>query len=175
MENENFVLKIEIIREAFNDTREIKCITPKDERQLDDDVHPGGTIFTTEDGEYINLETLIQDFDEEELVKYIDFAENLYEKHGKPVSVYLICPDDIKILVKEITIPSDAEFTIRIACDEDYPSKLALNKIKSKISDGETLNMDDFTMLEMLPLTCKRKNRKYFRLECLKILNRLHY
>ena len=172
MKNQDFNSKVEIIHKTFNDTRKIRCLAPEHEVRLDEDVYPGGVIFKTEDGEYIDLEFQLEDFDEAELVKYVDFAENLYEKHGKGVSVYLLCPDNINVLVREFEIKSDADFTIRLARIGSDPYQVALDAIKMKAQQGEVLDCDDRKMLDNIPLMCDRKDRNYFRLECFKIKNR---
>lgn len=160
-----------IIRETFNDTRKIKCVTPEYVRRLDDNVHPGGVIFTTENGEFIDFEIQFEDFDEYELAKYIEFAENLYEKHQKHVSVYLLCPLNINVSVRECPIKSDADFTIKLACSEEDPCHIILNQIKHKISQDILLDDEDYNVLDMLPVKCARKDRNYFRVETLKIIN----
>ena len=80
MNKKDFNTRTKIIRETFDDKRAIKCPTPENVRQLDENVYPGGDIFTTEDGDFIDLEFQMEDFDENELVKYVEFAEALYEK-----------------------------------------------------------------------------------------------
>ena len=121
-----------MIKKHFKDNRTIKCPTPKHLTRLDDDVHPGGEIFTTEDGDFIDLEIQFVDFDEEELAKYVEFAENLYEKHQKRVSVYLLCPKNINVSVREQKILSDADFSIKLACDQTDPCHMILGIIKRK-------------------------------------------
>jgi hypothetical protein len=164
-----------IIKETFKDDRSIKCRTPEDVRKLDDGIHPGGEIFTTEDDEFIDFELQLRDFDEEELVKYIEFAENLYEKHHKRVSVYLLCPKDVDVSVRECTIKSESDFTIKLACSREGPCHLILNGIKNKLKNNDVLDEDDLYALAMLPVRCDRKDRNYFRLEYLKIINRYFY
>ena len=89
--NEDYLeLRKELIRKTFKDKRKIKCLTPEDVRMLDDDVYPGGEIFTTEDGEFIDLEFQINDFDEVVLAKDVGFSSSLYEKHHKKFSIYII-------------------------------------------------------------------------------------
>ena len=137
MEEQNFKIKAKIIRETFKDTRKIKCITPEKDRKLDEHVHPGGDIFTTEEGEFIDLEFQLDDFTIDELVKYIEFAEELYEKHHKHVSVYLLCPEIVNICVKEDTIKSEADFTIRLACFEQNFARITLEMLKDKLEREE--------------------------------------
>ena len=171
--NENdFNLRTKIIKETFNDEREIKCRTPKHLRELDENVHQGGDIFTTEDGEFIDLEFQLEDFDEVELTKYVEFAENLYEKNQKHVSVYILCPKDINVSVKECPIKSEADFTIKLACNQDDLCHMILKAIKNKIRNNEILTGEDFNILANLPVKCAKKDRNYFRVEYFKIINR---
>ena len=83
MNKKDFNTRTKIIRETFDDKRAIKCPTPENVRQLDENVYPGGDILTTEDGEYIDFEFQLEDFTVEELVKYVELAEALYEKNNK--------------------------------------------------------------------------------------------
>lgn len=173
MNKKDFKIRAKVIRETFDDTREIKCPTPEKIRQLDDHIYPGGDIFTTEDGDFIDLEFQMDDFDENELVKYVEFAEALYEKHKKHVSIYIICPKDINVSVKECEIKSRADFIIRLACIEEDPCKIVLKVIKNKIKNGEVLNGDDLHALSMLHLMCKPKDRKYYLKEYFRIIKEI--
>lgn len=170
MNKEDLDIRTKIIRETFRDDRPIKCETPEHVRELDDDIHPGGDIFTTENGEFIDFELQLDDFDEEELVKYIEFAENLYEKHHKHVSVYLLCAKNVDVTVRECPIKSESDFTIKLACSPLDPCSIILDIIKNKFKNG-ILDGDDLHMLAMLPVKCNRKDRNYYRLEYFKILN----
>ena len=175
MKEQDFKIRKKIIKETFNDSREIKCLTPEKDRKLDDDIYPGGDIFTTENGELIDLEFQMHDFTESELVKYIEFAEALYEKHQKQVSIYLICPDTVNVLVRECEIKSEAEFTIKLACVQENPAHIILKGIKNKIKSGECLDGDDLHALSMLPMICKKDERNYFRKEYIRIINSMQY
>lgn len=174
MDKKDFDLKTELIKNTFEDERPIKCVTPKEIRQLDENVHQGGDIFTTEEGEFIDLEFQLVDFDEEELTKYIEFAENLYEKHQKKVSVYILCPKNISVNVRECPLKSDADFTIKLACSQDDICHLILNRIKNKLKNEIALDCDDINAVEMLPVMCNRYDRNYFRVESIKILNMVY-
>lgn len=171
MNRNHFESTKKIIRETFNDTRCIKGPAPEDMIHLDENVHPGGFILTTEEGDFIDFEIQIKDFDEVELAKFIEFAENLYEKHQKHVSIYLLCPQDINVSVRECPIRSEADFRIRIACSQENPCKMILDSIKNKVMQKKILTSDDISMLENLPMMCNKKDRNYFRVETLRILN----
>lgn len=170
--NRNYLdKKTRMIRETFNDARIIKCQKSASELHLGDDITLEGDIFKTEDGELIYFEVEINDFDEEELTKYIELAECLYEKHQRKISIYLLCPKDIEVLVRECPIKSEADFTIKLACSQDDIYHMILKNIKNKIKNGIHLTCDDRDILEELPVRCNKKDRHYFRVETLKIIN----
>ena len=173
MNKEEFKFKTSLIKEQFYDERKIICPTPRHQTILDDNVHPGGDIFTTENGEFIDFEIQVKDFDEEELTKYVEFAENLYEKHKKKVSVYILCPKDINVTVKECPLKSEAEFNIKISCLNYDSCHLFLNIVKRKLKNRIPLDGLEIHFVEMLPIWCAKKDRHYFRLESIKIMNML--
>lgn len=175
MNQKKFEEQLEIIKEKFNDPRKIKCITPDHNRRVDEGVHKGGDIFTTENGEFIDLEYQLVDFDEVELAKYIELAENLYEKHKKRVCIYLICPRTIDVTVSECPIKSESDFSIKLYCSQDDPCEVILEGIKSKIRNNTFLTRKDIHELEMLPVLCNKKDRNYYRVESLRIINRIIY
>lgn len=173
MNKENINLRTNVIRKTFNDQRPIKCLTPEKIREIDEDLYQGGDIFTTEDGEFIDLEFQMSDFDEDELVKYVEFAEALYEKHQKRISIYIICPNNLDVCVKECRIFSEADFTIKLACIEEDPCEIIFKMITRKIENGEPLTLDDIMALEMLPVKCNPKMRNFYRREYFRIMNKI--
>ncbi|MBQ6098366.1 MAG: hypothetical protein IJL02_00700 [Methanobrevibacter sp.] len=175
MDRKDYEVRTKVIRETFNDERQLICIEDKDELKLDENVYSGGDIFITDDGEFIDLEFQTKDFDENELVKYVELAENLYEKHGKNITIYLICPKGINVSVRECDIKSEATFTIKLACIPEDPCEMVLKHIKDKIKRNEILNGDDLHALSMLQVVCRKEDRNYYRREYFKIINRLQY
>lgn len=107
--------EINLIRRAFKDNRTILEETPDEIRRLDDKYYQGGSVYTTEDGEFIDLEIQERDYDIEDHVNYIEFAEQLYDKHKKRVNVYVYCVPSVKINIKMYKIQSDADFKIILA------------------------------------------------------------
>ena len=175
MNYEEFQDKTRIIRETFNDKRKILCPTPKEYLNLDDDSYQGGDVFTTEDGDFINLDMQLVDFDEDELIKQIDFSEQIYEQHHKSVANYIICPKNININMRECELISEANFTIKLACVREDACEVLLTGIKNKLKNNEKLNGDDIHALSMLPVLCQPEDRTYYRREYLKIINRIDY
>ena len=121
--------ELKLIRKAFKDTRRIIEKTPDEIRRVDDGYYQGGSVYTTEDGEFIDLEIQTRDYDIEDHINYIEFAEKLYEKHGKRVSLYIYCIPSVKINIRMYNIKSDADFIIRLAQMKN-PSKLEKLKLK---------------------------------------------
>ena len=171
MNQEDYNLRVNTIKNTFNETREIKCLTPPEDRIVSEGVYPGGDIFTTEDGELIDLEIQTTEFDECELVKYIEFAEDIYENNSKKVSIYIICPESIDISVKECNIYSEAEFTIKLALVENSIEETILNVIKNKRANNEELTEEDIEILAKLSTTCKKEDRNYYRKEYFRIIS----
>lgn len=171
MDKENFELRTNVIRKTFNDMRPIKCITPEEIREVDGDIYPGGDIFTTENGEFIDLEFQMTDLDADELVKYVELAEALYHKYQKSVSIYILCPNNLDICVKECDIPSEADFTIKVVCIDENPCDIIYRMIMRKINNGEPLSADDINALEMLQLICEPERRNFYRREYFRIMS----
>ena len=175
MNGKNNKIRAKVIRETFHDTSKIERPVSAEELNFDENITHDGDIFMTEDGEFIDLELQKKDFDEDELLRYVELAEDIYEKHHKKVSVYVICPDNIDVYVREFDIKSDADFTIKLAKIEENTAEIILNMIKRKIMNREMLDEDDLNALEMLPAICEKEKKHYYRLEVFKIKNRFLY
>lgn len=175
MNKKEFEIRAKVINETFNDNRTIISSTSAEELKIDEKIHQGGDIFITSDGDFIDLEFQVVDFTEDELVKYVELAEELYEKYRKEVSIYILCPKDINVCVRECEIKSEAAFTIRLACIQEDPCEIILNGIKAKLKAEEFLDGDDLHALSMLQVMCKKEERNYYRREYIRIINRLHY
>ncbi|MDO5823086.1 hypothetical protein [Methanobrevibacter sp.] len=175
MNKQDFIMKTKFIKETFKDKRKIKCHLPIQNLRLDENIYQEGNIFITENDEIIDLELQITDFTEDELVKYVELAEALFETNRKHVSIYIICPNTVNVRVKECEIKSEADFSIKLACIEENPAHILLNIIKAKMAKGEMLDNDDLYALAMMPVICKKEERNYFRKEYFRIINEIHY
>ena len=173
MNRQNISKKTRMIREIFHDNRKIAYEIPTEQIKINENNYQGGELFKTEDDEFINLDIQTTDFDEKEITKYIEFAEALYEKHHKHVSIYIICPKNINITVKECEILSEASFTIKLAKIDEDMCETILNMIKSKVMNGEEISEDDIFLLARLPLKCEKEKRNYYREEYFKIINKI--
>ena len=172
MNNENLNIRSEIIKNAFYDNRNITEEISEEERNLPADIYQGGDLYKTEDGELIDLELQINDFDVDELVKYVELAEELYYAYDAPVSIYILCSKNVRILTKECEIMSEANFTIRLASPQEDIAEYLLEEIKDKLKKEKYLSEKDLNTVKMLPIICDRENRNYFRKEHFKIINK---
>lgn len=164
-----------VIKETFSDNRKIVSSVNVEELDIDKDIHQGGDIFITSKGDFIDLELQLQDFTEDELIKYVELAEDLSEKYDSEVSIYILCPKDVNVCVRECEIKSNATFTIKLACIQETPCEIMLNSIKAKIKANEILDSEDLEILSSLPAICEKEKRNYYRKEYLRIMNKLHY
>lgn len=174
MNKKEFNTRTNIIRETFSDSRKIVASVTAEELGINDEIHQEGDFFITSEGKIIDLEFQSEDFTEYELVKYIELAEHLYEKYGKEVSIYIICPKEINVYVKEEEILSEADFTIKLACSQVDSCEVILNAIKNKIRNKEILDEEDWCNLRHLQIMCEKSKRNYYRLEYLKIRNKYY-
>lgn len=132
-------------------------------------------IFETDNDSIIVFNFILEDFKESHLAEYTVLAEDLYEEYDKPVQVYLILPGNNQSLVDSFNINSSADFSITLAVmnnDKDI-YHIILDIIKTKVELGILLDEEDISMLKMLPMSCPKQDRLFFREECFKILNSL--
>ena len=164
--------EIDVIKNAFGEKRKIMGFAPEEMTNISEDAYTSGDIFITEEGELIALEYQMKDFDEEELVKYVELAEELYEVNEVHISIYILCPTSIKVLTNECTIKSDANFTIKLACFSGNPLQEILNHIKQKVERNIKLNDEDLDMLNIIPMFSPREYRHDLRVECFRLQNK---
>ena len=122
--------EIKLIRKAFREDRKIIERVPDEMRKVDKKFYQGGSVYMTEDGELIDLEIQERDYDIEDHVNYIEFAEALYEKTQKRINVYVYCIPSVKIKIQLYEIPSDADFKIRLA---QIQNASKIERLKSKL------------------------------------------
>ncbi len=170
MNEENKTEKIRIIKEAFDETRNIIDYAPCEMIEVCDECYQGGEIFITEEGHLIDLEYQLKDFDEEDLAKYAELAEELYEKNKVPISIYVLCSKEV--LVPEIPIKSEAIFNIKLTCFEYDPIYDILFQIKEKVEKGLPIDDEDFFNLLTLPIMGPKEERKKLRIECYRLLRK---
>ena len=162
--------EIEIIKEAFDEKRKIIGYAPREMVAAADENCKGGDIFITENNELIVLDYQMTDFDEVELVNYIELAEKLFEINEVLISIYIICPNTINITVPECSIKSTANFTIKLASMQPNPAYESLYNIKEKVDKKIKLTDKDLETLSRIPMEVAEKDKRNIRIECLRLL-----
>lgn len=159
--------KIKAMQTIFSEERTINP-TP-----LEPITNGGGDVYQTEEGEIIYLELQLKDFTVDELVRYTGIMESLYEKYKKHCTAYIICVQGVEVEVQEMSIQSEAEFTIRLAKTEIDPCAVILNGLKTKMKEGGLLDEEDIQVLQMLPFMCSEDEKDYYRKQVFLIINML--
>lgn len=175
MKTEDFNLRAKIIKETFDDHKKIVSHVKIGDLRINCNIPDDDDILINSDGDFIYLDIQQVNFTEEELVKFVEFAEETYEKYGQHISIYLLCPKNIDICVREFEIKSDSSFTIKLACINEDPCKIILDGIKEKIRANIMPDENDLQALAKLHKWCKAEERHYYLMEYIKIVNRLNY
>lgn len=159
--------KIKTMQTIFSEERTINPIP------LEQVPQGNGDVYQTEDGEIIYLELQLNSFTIDELVRYTDIMESLYDKYNKHCTAYIICVRGVEIEVQEMPIKSEADFTIKLAQTDINPCDVILNGVKTKIKNGILLDKNDIRALQMIPLMCDENEKNYYRKQVFEIMNRL--
>ena len=162
MNDKDIEIRKKIIENTFQEKRKIEFV--ENEKYTEE-------LFITQTGEIIYLDFQLEDFTEKELARYSEIAEELYEQYQKEVFIYIICPSNIEVCVRECEIKSEADFTIKLACITENPTHTLLKILKEKQKNNEKFTEEDLHILSMLPVMCEKEDRTYFREECFKIMN----
>ncbi len=164
--------EIRVIKEVFDDEREVIGYAPEDMITINGHRYEKGDIFLTDTGELIDLEIQIEDFDKEELCNYVKLAEELYKINKVEISIYILCSKEIKITSPEGLINSKANFCIRIICLNENPIYELLSGIKEKIDKKDSLNDEDLTTLMMIPDMVPKRDKERVSVECFELLKK---
>ncbi len=164
-----------VIKETFDDDRKIVSLVKVGDLKINCDVNQESDIFITSDGDFIYLGFQQENFTEEELARYIELAEEIYEEYSQDISIYILCPKSIDICVREFEIYSEASFTIKLACIDEDPCEILLNGIKNKIKTNGKPSEEDLKALAKLHEWCRKEDKHYYLMEYLKILNKKYY
>ena len=163
--DETLIYKMGTIESVFGEQRKLTP-QPQEIISLGD-----GDVFKTDDGEVIYLELILNDFTVDELVRITNIAEKLYSKYDSRCYCYVLCMG--QVTVNEMPIPSEAEFTIKLAKSEASPCDVILNRIKYKIRNNELLDEEDIQALHMLPHICPPSEKDDYRKLVFSIMSEL--
>ena len=118
----------------------------------------------------IGVKAILGDFGPEELADIVEIAEELYSRHSRPVILCLAMNRTNRVLVREMEIKSEADFTIKLAVID--MSRIAIEVIKEHIANG-TADDADRQVLEAMPMMVHGDERKAIRKECFGLLSQL--
>ena len=134
-----------------------------------------GDLFQAENKEYILLDLFMdEEFGAKQLAKYVSIAEELYEKYYTKINIFIVAFNNVNVTVEEINIPSEADFTIRFAINqEEDMCKSVYDVILKKYEDG-VLEDADLEVLGRLHLICDTKDKQFYLEEYLRIMTELN-
>lgn len=159
--------ELEIIKNQFKDDRSLNYV----EQENLGVKNPNGDVFLTEDGTEIILFNIhMTSFTAKDLTYNVNIAEEFYEYYHKKVNIYILMFNN-EVLVKECSIKSEADFTIRLAVGSEDPCRMLFDNIKNRFEEDGKLNESDVEVLEMLPLLCHASERDFYREEYFKIMS----
>lgn len=147
-----------ILKETFQVTEEVK---ENNDIYMDCDALFDGEEHT------VAMKAILGDFGPSELADAVETAEILYDKLEKPVLLCLGMSAENRVTVKEMSIKSHADFTIRLAVVDFY--RIAIERTKERIANG-TANEIDKEALKAMPMTVPKRMRKAVREECFALL-----
>lgn len=147
-----------ILKETFQVTEEVK---ENKDIYMDCDALFDGEEHT------VAMKAILGDFGPSELADAVETAEILYDKLEKPVLLCLGMGSENRVTVKEMSIKSHADFTIRLAVVDFY--RIAIERTKERIANG-TANEIDREALKVMPMTVPKHMRKAVREECFALL-----
>lgn len=113
--------------------------------------------FHLNDGSIAVLDIPNHIFGIKELAQIVSTAENLCEKHKTQVNVFLLAPADIQVTIAEQDIPSEYEFTIKLAKMQETIAETMMSIIENKVENNIKLNAEDLIALHMAPTMCNSK------------------
>ena len=145
-----------IVKEIFSDFREMEEI--------------GVDTFRTEDNEIVITKVQVGNFSPKTLAEYTVLCEDAYEKYHAKINLYIVMDPFAKVTVKEMEIKSKADFTIKVGLSNEDPIEKVIKLIGEKIIRG-TATQEDYETLKMIPVTCKKEDRLYYRQKTLEMLN----
>lgn len=125
-------------------------------------------IYETDKNELISFGMANENFGNIELEKYKRYGEELYEKNGNPITIYILgTPHSTFNVTKEIE--SEAPMKIIFAKIPYSHAYDTLRHIEDLVQNRKKLNKDDLFALKMIPSMGPPEDKRQLRIECLKL------
>ncbi len=171
-ENEIYEITFRLIEDLFGDYRNITGKASEEIQKIAELHEIPAEIFITENNEVISFGMTDGNFGNIEIEKYKKYGEDLYEKNGNPISIYIIgSPHSTFNVTKEIEseIPMVIIFTM-------FPYSSAydtLRHIENLVKNRKKLNSEDLNALKLIPMMGPPEDKRQLRIECLKIWKKI--
>lgn len=157
-----------LIENIFGDFREIDGKASGEMQSIPKKYEIQADIYKTKNNELISYGTTDKDFGNSELEKYKEYGEELYEKSGKEVSIYILGSPHIKINATK-DIESEAPIRINISIMEYSSTYETLRYLENLVKNKQKLDKEDLFALKMIPTMGPAEDKRYLRMECLKL------
>lgn len=171
-DNENYEMTLRLIEDIFGDYRNITG-KASDEIQSIAGLHEiPAEVYITENNELISFGMTDKQFGNIEIEKCKKYGEDLYEKNGNPISIYILgSPHSTFNVTKEIEseIPMIIIFTM-IPYSSAYDT---LRHIENLVENRKKLDSQDLNALKLIPMMGPPEDRRQLRIECLKIWKKI--
>ena len=171
-ENEIYEITFRLIEDLFGDYRNITGKASEEIQKIAGLHEIPAEIYITENNELISFGMTDGNFGNIEIEKYKKYGEDLYEKNGNPISIYIIgSPHSTFNVTKEIEseIPMVVIFTM-------FPYSSAydtLRHIENLVENRKKLNSEDLNALKLIPMMGPPEDKRQLRIECLKIWKKI--
>lgn len=169
MEDEKFEEKKEIIKIQFQDSRNITGIASEYVQKITEKHNFYGDVYETENKELIASIILDEDFTYEVLEKIKEYGEDLFKISNNVVSIYILGSPHIENKITTHIIESTADMIIKFSKMEYSDAYEIYWHIKGLVEKKIKLSKDDQFALSMIPMMGPPEDKRYLRIECLKI------
>ncbi|WP_296888599.1 hypothetical protein [uncultured Methanobrevibacter sp.] len=157
-----------LIETIFGDFREIDGKASDEIQSISKKHKIEADIYKTKNNELISYGLTNEDFGNEELEKYKEYGEELYEKSGKEVCIYILGSPHIKFNATN-DFETPAKIKINISLMEYSSTYETLRHIKSLVENRQKLDSEDLFALKMIPTMGPPEDKRFLRIECLKL------
>ena len=167
-EKDHDEMAYDLIETIFGDFREIDGKASDEIQSISKKHEIEADIYKTKNNELISYGLTNEDFGNNELKKYKEYGEELYEKSGKEVCIYILGLPHIKFNATN-DFETPAKIKINISLMEYNSTYETLRHIKSLVENRQKLDSDDLFALKMIPTMGPPEDKRFLRIECLKL------
>lgn len=167
-EKNNYEMALLFIERIFNDNREIVGLAEEEIQQIARKHERNSDIFKTRNDELISYEIRMEDIDNNEFQRIKEYGEELFKINGKLICIYILGSPHTKITANK-EIESESPLLINISIMPQSDAYDIFRHISSMVENKEKLDSDDLFALSMIPQMGPKEDKRYLRIECLKL------